>query len=108
MAIMPSFEANMADDDLSVDVEQLESDADEYKVLIGHCLMSQRKRLKLVQQDIADRLGKTRPWVSQIENGENDSHTAHKKYAMAMGVSFSLIVAQAESMLVEMRKHQSH
>ena len=37
----------------------------------GEILRSRRKELKMSQNDLAERVGKKRPYISRIENGED-------------------------------------
>lgn len=76
--------------------EDVRDEADAYLRYIGVYLRAERNRRSLDQDDIAARCGKSRPWVSQVENGKNGDHRAAKSYAIALGVDFTYIVAMAE------------
>lgn len=76
--------------------EEMRDESDVYLRYIGVYLRIERDRRGLHQDTIASRCGRTRPWVSQLENGKNGDHRAAKLYAMALGIDFTYIVAMAE------------
>ena len=57
----------------------------------GEILKERRKELKLTQQQLADRIGKERSYVSHIERGETDMQlSSFFKISSALELSFSL------------------
>lgn len=76
--------------------EEVQADVEMYLKYIGVFLRTERIDRGLQQQDIADRCGKSKAWVSHVENSKNESHAAAKAYAIALGVDFMYIVSQAE------------
>jgi HTH-type transcriptional regulator / antitoxin HipB len=58
---------------------------------IGLLLRDRRKALGIGQQDFADRLGVSRYWVSQLENGNSGAALGHTLNALAaLGVSLDV------------------
>jgi transcriptional regulator with XRE-family HTH domain len=54
---------------------------------IGLLLRDRRKALGIGQQDFADRLGVSRYWVSQLENGNSGAALGHTLNALvALGI----------------------
>ena len=49
--------------------EQFREEAFSY--YFGEIIKSRRKELKLSQNELAERIGKQRPYISRIENGED-------------------------------------
>ncbi|MEP0365700.1 MAG: helix-turn-helix transcriptional regulator [Cyclobacteriaceae bacterium] len=49
--------------------EQFREEA--FSFYFGQIIKSRRKELKLSQNELADRIGKQRPYISRIENGED-------------------------------------
>lgn len=76
--------------------EEVQADVEMYLKYVGVFLRTERIDRGLQQQDIADRCGKSKAWVSHVENSKNESHAAAKAYAIALGVDFMYIVSQAE------------
>lgn len=76
--------------------EDVREESDVYLRYIGVYLRAERTRRGLDQDTIASRVGKSRPWVSQVENGKNGDHRAAKTYAIALEIDFTYIVAMAE------------
>lgn len=76
--------------------EDVQSEVESYLKYVGVFLRTERIDRGLQQQDIADRCGKSKAWVSHVENSKNESHAAAKAYAVALGVDFMYIVSQAE------------
>lgn len=76
--------------------DDVQAEVELYLKYIGVFLRTERVDRGLQQQDIADRCGKSKAWVSHVENSKNESHAAAKAYACALGVDFMYIVSQAE------------
>jgi len=56
-------------------------------------LRDERKRQKLTQQDLADRIGKKREYVSALEKGQTDMKlSTFILMSRALGMNFSLVV----------------
>jgi ribosome-binding protein aMBF1 (putative translation factor) len=56
-------------------------------------LKDERKRQKLTQQDLAERIGKKREYVSALERGTTDMQlSTFLQIAYALGLRFSLVV----------------
>lgn len=56
-------------------------------------LKEERKRQKLTQQQLADKLGKKREYISTIERGNSDMQmSTFLQIASALGLRFSLVV----------------
>ena len=56
-------------------------------------LRDERKRQKLTQQDLAERIGKKREYVSALERGTTDMQlSTFLQIAYALGLRFSLVV----------------
>jgi len=56
----------------------------------GELLKERRKQLKLSQADLAKQIGKTRPYISQIENGRDLQLSNLVTIANALGMSIKL------------------
>lgn len=78
--------------------------SDRYTGFVASLLVKERKRIGLTQQDVADRTGMSRPWVSTVENGKNQDATASWLYAAALGIDLYGVIALAEAAL--WREHQ--
>lgn len=61
-----------------------------YSYYFGEILKNRRKELKLSQEELADRVGKQRPYISRIENGEDIRISNLVQIAQALGLSFEL------------------
>ncbi len=56
-------------------------------------LKEERKRQKLTQQQLADKIGKKREYISTIERGNSDMQmSTFLQIASALGLRFSLVV----------------
>jgi len=56
-------------------------------------LKEERKRQKLTQQQLADKIGKKREYISTIERGNSDMQmSTFLQIALALGLRFSLVV----------------
>lgn len=60
---------------------------------IAELLKEERKRQKLTQQQLADKIGKKREYISTIERGNSDMQmSTFLQIASALGLRFSLVV----------------
>lgn len=84
--------------------EVLRDLGDKYPAFVAAILVKERKRIGLTQQDVADRTGMSRPWVSTVENGKNQDASSAWIYAAALGMDLYAIIALAEAGL--WREHQ--
>jgi len=58
----------------------------------GEILRNKRIELKLTQQELADRTGAKRSYISRIEKGETDMQlSSFLRIAKALGLSFTLV-----------------
>lgn len=58
----------------------------------GEILRDKRKELKLTQQELADRAGTKRSYISRIEKGETDMQlSSFLRIAQALGLHFTLV-----------------
>lgn len=86
----------MTKTDMSLSPDELKAAGQELLGYIALYLKSERVRLGLTQDDIAQRTGMSRAWVSKTESGNNNALPSLAAFARAMGVQFAFIVAQAE------------
>jgi len=63
-----------------------------YAYYFGEVLKKRRKELKLSQEELAMKVGKQRPYISRIENGEDIRISNLVQIAHALGLSFELKV----------------
>lgn len=56
----------------------------------GEVIKSRRKELKLSQENLAQMIGKKRPYISRIENGEDIRLSNFALVARALGLSIKL------------------
>ncbi len=61
-----------------------------YTYYLSQILKSRRKELKISQKELADRIGKQRPYISRVENGEDLRLSNFIQIATALGLDFSL------------------
>ena len=69
--------------------EQFREDAFSY--YFGEIIKHRRKELKLSQKDLAERIGKQRPYISRIENGEDIRISNLALVANALDLSVEII-----------------
>lgn len=69
--------------------EQFREDAFSY--YFGEIIKNRRKELKLSQESLAKKVGKKRPYISRIENGEDIRLSNFALLANALGLSIQLI-----------------
>ncbi len=61
-----------------------------YSYYLSEILKTRRKQLKLSQQELADIVGKKRPYISRVENGEDVRLSNFLQIASALGLNFEL------------------
>jgi DNA-binding XRE family transcriptional regulator len=71
-------------------VERAAFKDDAYAYYFGEVLKKRRKYLKLSQDELAIKVGKQRPYISRIENGEDVRISNLVQIAKALGLSFEL------------------
>ena len=64
-----------------------------YFFYLSEILKDRRKQLNLSQQELADKVGKKRPYISRVENGEDVRLSNFLQIANALGLSFELTPA---------------
>ncbi len=65
---------------------------DAFSFYFGEIIKSRRKELKMSQNDLADLVGKKRPYISRIENGEDIRLSNFALIANALNLSIQLTV----------------
>ena len=65
---------------------------DAFAYYFGEIIKSRRKELHMSQEDLADKVGKKRPYISRIENGEDIRLSNFALLANALGLSIELKV----------------
>ena len=63
---------------------------DAFSFYFGEIIKSRRKELKMSQNDLADLVGKKRPYISRIENGEDIRLSNFALIANALNLSIQL------------------
>ena len=63
---------------------------DAFSYYFGEIIKNRRKELKLSQNDLAERIGKQRPYISRIENGEDIRISNLALVANALDLSIEL------------------
>jgi ribosome-binding protein aMBF1 (putative translation factor) len=61
-----------------------------FSYYFGEVLKNRRKELKLSQNDLAEMIGKKRPYISRIENGEDIKMSNFVLVANALNLSITL------------------
>ncbi len=61
-----------------------------FSFYFGEIIKSRRKELKMSQNDLADLVGKKRPYISRIENGEDIRLSNFVLIANALNLSIQL------------------
>lgn len=59
---------------------------------LSKILKSRRNELKWSQKDLAERIGKQRPYISRVENGANLTRSNFIQTATTLGLNFNLMV----------------
>lgn len=70
--------------------EKFQQDAFSY--YFGEIIKIRRKELNMSQEDLADKVGKKRPYISRIENGEDIRLSNFALLANALGLTIELKV----------------
>lgn len=65
---------------------------DAFSYYFGEIIKSRRKELHMTQEDLADIVGKKRPYISRVENGEDIRLSNFALLANALGLSIELKV----------------
>ncbi|NOR75722.1 MAG: helix-turn-helix domain-containing protein [Draconibacterium sp.] len=63
---------------------------DAFSFYFGEIIRNRRKELKLSQNDLAELIGKKRPYISRIENGEDIRLSNFSLIANALNLSIQL------------------
>jgi ribosome-binding protein aMBF1 (putative translation factor) len=63
---------------------------DAFSYYFGEIIRNRRKELKLSQSDLAEMIGKKRPYISRIENGEDIRMSNFVLIANALNLSINL------------------
>lgn len=63
---------------------------DAFSFYFGEIIKNRRKELKMSQNDLADLVGKKRPYISRIENGEDIQLSNFVLIANALNLSIQL------------------
>ncbi len=63
-----------------------------FSYYFGEIIKNRRKELKLSQNDLAEMIGKKRPYISRIENGEDIKMSNFVLIANALNLSINLTV----------------
>ena len=63
---------------------------DAFSFYFGEIIKNRRKELKLTQNDLAELIGKKRPYISRIENGEDIRLSNFALIANALNLSIQL------------------
>ena len=61
-----------------------------YSYYLSEILKSRRLELKLSQEELAKKIGKKRPYISRVENGEDVRISNFVQIAMALDLNFDL------------------
>jgi len=61
-----------------------------YSFYLSEILKSRRLELKLSQEQLAKKVGKKRPYISRVENGEDVRISNFVQIAMALDLNFDL------------------
>ena len=63
---------------------------DAFSYYFGEIIKNRRKELHMSQEDLAEKVGKKRPYISRIENGEDIRLSNFALLANALGLSIEL------------------
>jgi len=63
-----------------------------FSFYFGEIIKNRRKELKLSQNELAERIGKQRPYISRIENGEDIRISNFALVATALDLTIELTV----------------
>ena len=62
-----------------------------FSYYFGEIIKNRRKALKMSQENLAEKVGKKRPYISRIENGEDIRLSNFALVANALGLSIELV-----------------
>jgi len=62
-----------------------------FSFYFGEIIKKRRKELHMSQENLAEKVGKKRPYISRIENGEDIKLSNFSLVANALGLSIQLI-----------------
>jgi len=63
---------------------------DAFSYYFGEIIKNRRKELHMSQEDLAEKVGKKRPYISRVENGEDIRLSNFALLANALGLSIDL------------------
>jgi len=63
---------------------------DAFSYYFGEIIKNRRKELHMSQENLAEKVGKKRPYISRIENGEDIRLSNFALLANALGISIEL------------------
>jgi ribosome-binding protein aMBF1 (putative translation factor) len=63
---------------------------DAFSYYFGEIIKNRRKELHMTQENLAEKVGKKRPYISRIENGEDIRLSNFSLLANALGLSIEL------------------
>ncbi|MDA8692619.1 helix-turn-helix transcriptional regulator [Saprospiraceae bacterium] len=61
-----------------------------YAFYLSEILKARRKELKMTQEELAIKVGKKRPYISRVENGEDVRLSNFVQIARVLGLNFKL------------------
>jgi ribosome-binding protein aMBF1 (putative translation factor) len=61
-----------------------------FSYYFGEIIKNRRKELNMTQENLAEKIGKKRPYISRIENGEDIQLSNFALIANALGLSIEL------------------
>jgi ribosome-binding protein aMBF1 (putative translation factor) len=61
-----------------------------FSYYFGEIIKARRKELKMSQEDLAEKVGKKRPYISRIENGEDIRLSNFALIALALGLNIQI------------------
>ena len=62
-----------------------------FSYYFGEIIKARRKELKMSQLDLAEKVGKKRPYISRIENGEDIRLSNFALIASALGLTIQIL-----------------
>lgn len=71
--------------------EREEFKAGAFSYYFGEIIKNRRKELKMSQASLAEKVGKQRPYISRIENGEDIRLSNFALLAHALGLSVQIV-----------------
>jgi len=61
-----------------------------YSYYLSEILKERRKELKMTQEEVAIKIGKKRPYITRVENGEDVRISNFIQIARVLGLSFDI------------------